>query len=84
MESLLQIQEKIREFIVKASYAEDGKIDNDTLIFEQGVMDSMGFMSIIGFIEEEFSVTPSGGELTEENFESIDAISNFVERKLQS
>ena len=83
MENLMVIQEKIRQFIVDASYAEDGKFDNDALIFEQGIMDSMGFMSIIEFIEDEFSVSPSNNELTEENFESINAISNFVQRKLQ-
>ena len=84
MGNLLQIKEKIRAYIVRSSYAEDGKIEIDTLIFEQGIMDSMGFMSILGFIEEKFSITPSGDELIAENFESINAISNFVQKKLQA
>ena len=83
MDNLLQVQEKIRKFVVEESYAEDGKINNDTLIFEQGIMDSMGFISIIGFIEEFFSISPTDSELIEANFESINAISNFVFRKLQ-
>jgi acyl carrier protein len=47
-------------------------------------MDSMGFISIIGFIEDNFSITPNENELIEANFESINAISDFVFRKLQS
>jgi len=44
-------------------------------------MDSMGFISIIDFLEESFSVTANDNELVESNFESIDAISNFIFRK---
>ena len=43
----------------------------------------MGFISIIGFIEEKFSIAPKDNELIEANFESINAISNFVFQKLQ-
>ncbi|MDP3914543.1 MAG: acyl carrier protein [Bacteroidota bacterium] len=82
MEDLLQIQEKVRQFIVKTSYAEDEQINNDTLIFEQGIMDSMGFMSLITFIEESYSIQANDDELLEANFESIDAIAGFVKKKL--
>lgn len=75
------IQEKIKEFILKTSYITEDQVSNDTLIFAEGVMDSMGFISIIGFIEEAFSVEVADNELVESNFESIDAITAFVSRK---
>lgn len=84
MKDLSQIKKTIKEFIIEASYVASDEINDETPIFEQGIMDSMGFISIIGFIEENFSVTPSDSELIEANFESIDAISNFVFRKLKS
>jgi acyl carrier protein len=84
MEDILQIQEKIKQFIIKTSYVSSEQVNNDTLIFAQGIMDSMGFISIIGFIEEDFSITVADNELIESNFESISAISNFVSRKLNS
>jgi len=83
MEGKFQIQEKVREFILKTSYASDDHLNNETLIFAQGIMDSMGFISIISFIEEDFLITASDNELLESNFESINAISDFVFRKLQ-
>jgi acyl carrier protein len=83
MQDINQIKEKVKEFILKTSYVPADQIQNDTMIFAQGIMDSMGFISIIGFIEESFAVSASDDDLIESNFESIDAISNFISRKLQ-
>ena len=83
MEDIIQIQEGIRQFIVKASYVEDkNKITNDTLIFEKGILDSMSFVSLITFLEESFSIPLSEKDLLYVNFESIDAITKFVKNKL--
>ena len=84
MRNTLQIQEEIKQFILKTSYVSGDQVQNDTLIFAQGIMDSMGFISIIGFIEENFSVTTLDSELLEANFESINAIAAFVIRKLEA
>lgn len=83
MDNLNQIQKKIKTFITETSYTSPDQLENNTLIFEQGIMDSMGFISIIEFIEDTFSVTTSDDELIESNFESIQAISDYIFRKLQ-
>lgn len=84
MTDIVQIQEKVKEFILKTSYISSDQVSNDTLIFTEGIMDSMGFISIISFIEDDFSIETLDNELLESNFESIDAISNFVFRKFQT
>lgn len=81
MEETTKIKEKVREFILRTSYAAGEEVNDDTLIFAEGIMDSMGFISIISFIEEEFSVLTFDEDLVEENFESINAISEFITRK---
>ena len=81
MEDTLLIKERIKQFILKAAYISDDQVNNDTLIFSQGIMDSMGFMSLISFIEESFSVRINDDELLETNFESIDAIAAFIIKK---
>jgi len=81
MYSIEQINHKVKEFIKETSYISEEQISNDSLIFVEGIMDSMGFISIIDFLEESFSVTANDNELVESNFESIDAISNFIFRK---
>lgn len=81
MLNIHQISEKIRKFVIETSYVSADEINDDTLIFAEGIMDSMGFISIIGFIEDEFSITANDNDLLEENFESINAISEFIFRK---
>jgi acyl carrier protein len=48
----------------------------------EGIFDSMGFILLINFIEETFGIKAKDSELLEDNFESINAIAGFVERKL--
>jgi acyl carrier protein len=42
----------------------------------------MGFVLLITFLEEEFGVKTVDADLIEENFESINAITDFIVRKL--
>lgn len=84
MDELIYLKEKIRHFIIKSSYVSEETVKNDTLIFMQGILDSMGFINLINFLEESFSVKVNDSDLVETNFESVDAISNFVESKLHS
>ena len=73
--------EQLRNFISEITFTESKKIKDDTLIFEEGIFDSLGFLSLIGFLDEEFGIEVSNDELIEENFESINAIAKFINSK---
>jgi acyl carrier protein len=75
------VKEKIKNYVLQAVYADKDKIQDNSLIFKEGYFDSMGFMVLIAFIEEEFGIKTNDTDLLEENFESINAISEFVNRK---
>lgn len=79
----VEIKEKVKNYVLQAVYAEKEKIKDNSLIFKEGYFDSMGFMVLISFLEEEFGIKTNDSDLLEENFESIDAISDFVTRKKQ-
>jgi acyl carrier protein len=83
MENDTIIKEKVKKYVLQAVYAEKEKIKDDTLIFKEGYFDSMGFMVLISFLEEEFGIKTGDNDLLEENFESINAISKFVIQKKQ-
>jgi acyl carrier protein len=78
----MEIKEKIENFILQVTYAGSEIIDGETLIFKEGYFDSMGFIMLLSFIDEEFSIKVKDDELVEENFESINAISDFILKKL--
>ncbi len=74
----------ISEYIKENTFKESHLIKDETLIFQEGFFDSMGFVMLIDFLEEKFGVKTNDEDLIEENFESIDAIHKFVERKLNN
>jgi acyl carrier protein len=80
---LVNTQEKIKQYIVETSHADANKIKNESLIFKEGFFDSMGFIMLITFLEEEFGIKTIDADLVEENFESINAISDFIVRKTE-
>ncbi len=83
--SKVSISEKVKEYVKNAASIPPGmELKNDTLIFDEGLFDSMGFMALISFIDEEFGVQPGDDELVVENFESIDAIVKYLSGKLSA
>jgi len=75
------VKSTLKDYILEVTSAEDNKINNDTLIFKEGVFDSMGFVLLITFLEETFKIKTADADLVEENFESIDAITDFIMKK---
>ena len=55
------------------------KDDDDFLTL--GIVDSLGFVELVEEVQSRYGVTVEDVEITEENFGSIDAISDYVERK---
>ena len=75
------IKTKVKEYIQQATFVEKDKIKDDSLIFKEGYFDSMGFVVLITYLEENFGIKTTDSDLVEENFESINAITDFVMRK---
>ena len=80
-QDILTIKEKVNQYVLQHTFAEKHKIQDDSLIFKEGYFDSMGFIMLITFIEEEFALNTSDADLIEENFESINAITSYIQRK---
>ncbi|MFN2564902.1 MAG: acyl carrier protein [Gemmatimonadaceae bacterium] len=51
-------------------------------LLEKGVVDSMGMVELITFLQDQFGVEPADDEITEENFATLARIAAFVRRKL--
>jgi acyl carrier protein len=82
METIAEIKNTIRQYVIETTYASPDQVKDDSLIFAEGIFDSMGFVMLINFIEETFHFKAKDSELLEDNFESIDAMARFVESKL--
>lgn len=52
-------------------------VEEESLV-ESGIIDSLGIMKLVDFIEKEFRVKVSDDDLVPENFETVDAIATLV------
>lgn len=84
MENNVILNEQLRNFISETTFTDKVKIKDDTLIFEEGIFDSLGFLSLINFLDEELGIEVADNELVEENFESVNAIVTFISVKNNS
>ena len=78
------IQNKLFEYISQHTVHDISKINPQTYLFKEGIFDSMGFILLIDFLEENFEIKTRDSELIEANFESIASITEFVKSKLSS
>jgi acyl carrier protein len=55
--------------------------DHEPLI-ESGIIDSMGIMTLLAYVEEQFSIQIPSDDLVPENFASISSIAALVDRQM--
>jgi acyl carrier protein len=73
-----KIKIETSNFIKENTFADKSKLADDTFIFRDGYFDSMGFVTLLSFLENTYSIEITEDDLVEENFESINAISAFI------
>jgi acyl carrier protein len=83
MNKIESIKETLKLFVKENAYIGDSYFDESTLLFKEGIFDSMGFVKLLTFLEEKFEIIPNDADLIEENFESINAISSFLEKRIK-
>jgi len=76
------IEQRIHRFLLeKFPLARKARVDKDTALLEKGILDSLGILDIVSFLESEFSITIGDEELVPENFQNLDCLSSFVQNK---
>lgn len=59
----------------------DWPLAEDAPLLGSGVIDSIGVVELLAFLEREFGCTPSEDEITEANLGTLGAIARFVRSK---
>jgi acyl carrier protein len=49
-------------------------LSNDTSLLDSGILDSLGLLRLVVFLEERFAITMGDADLLPENFASVNAI----------
>lgn len=77
----IENKNKIKNYIISATLSDTKAINDDTLIFETGLLDSMGLLFLVEYLNEEFNIEVKDDELLPENFQSVNSILKFIEGK---
>jgi len=59
-------------------------LDPDEDLLEQGIIDSLGLMKLIAFMEETFNIKIIDDEIVPENFQSLNRMVTLVEQQMQN
>jgi acyl carrier protein len=70
---------KIKEFL--SQFFGNHELQDDEDIFSLGFVNSMFAMQLVLFLEKEFQVTIENEDLDFDNFRTINAMNNLLERK---
>jgi acyl carrier protein len=78
-----EIIERTRGYIVEnfLYMRQDVVIEPSDSLLGRGIIDSMGVVELLGFVEEAFAIAAADEEITEGNFGSLDGIARFVLHK---
>jgi acyl carrier protein len=72
-------RERIRGFIVDSFFVES--FSDEESFLQSGIIDSLGILDLVAFLEKEFGIKISDQELVPQNFDSLAKVSAFAERK---
>ena len=81
----MDIEGKLKKYIMtELMFEQDGatfSLGGDESLLARGIIDSMGFIQLVQFIEKEFNIKVKDEEMIPENFETINSIEHFIKDK---
>jgi len=79
----MSIETQIKDYIARnLLFSDNGFPYSDEVSFlEEGIVDSIGVMELVAFVEENFSVKVDDLDVTPENFDSVNRMAAYIRRK---
>lgn len=73
------IASHIRSFLVERfPTARSRAIDDDDQLLANGILDSLGVLDVVAFLEREFGITITDDDLVPEHFDTLRRLTAFV------
>lgn len=79
----MTIEAQIKDYIARnLLFSSDGyKYPDDASFIDEGIVDSQGVMDLVFFVEENFNIQVQDSEIVPENFDSIQKMTAYIQRK---
>ena len=78
------IKGQIRNFVLNDLAHRKGvhEFNDDDLLVCKGVIDSLGIIRLVGFLEDRFRISIPDGDITENHFASLNTLERFVKSRI--
>jgi acyl carrier protein len=75
---------QIRSYIAgDLLFSTDGfHYSDDSSFMHEGIIDSVGVLNLVLFVEETFGIHVDDREVTPDNFDSVNRLSDYIHRKI--
>ena len=77
----MSVAVEVEEFITREIAPDIDPVAPDFDLLEAAVIDSLGILQLISFLEERYGIKVDDEDLAPENFRSVESIVDFVEKK---
>jgi len=77
----IEMKSTLKNFILTVASNHQDSLEDDELLIGAGIVDSLGILKLVSFIEEKFGIEVLDEELIPENFQTINDISNLIKTK---
>jgi methoxymalonate biosynthesis acyl carrier protein len=75
----MDIRTKVRAYL--SEYIKGHDLQDDDDFFALGLVNSLFAMQLVLFVEKEFDIAIDGSDMNFDNFKTVNAIAEIVERK---
>ena len=81
---MTSITPEIRDYISRNFLFSDKgyNYSDDASFLEEGIIDSLGIIELVSFVEKKFGISVADHELLPNNFDSVSKLSSFITGKL--
>ena len=78
-----EIRKIITHFISEIIKDINSEISNSSKLISDQLIDSLGVIEIVNLLESKYNITIEQSELTVENLDSIDSMTDFIYNKIK-
>lgn len=79
----MDLNENIRQYIAKNMLFSDSGFPHgdDASFLEEGIIDSIGFMELVAYVQQTFGIEVGPEDLVPDNFDSVNKLAHYVASK---
>jgi acyl carrier protein len=78
----MEVKTQVREYVAKNLLFSDNGFEygDDDSFLQEGIVDSVGVLELVLFVEEKFGVAVDDQDITPDNFDSVNRLADYIQR----